>query len=96
MKFNPGNAVITSVKDPTDLHFARIEELFVVDSNIVLGLKTLNVVEYCNHYHSWIVEVSSTHLALHIKDIPSRQVLTLRPVRGTFWKHYFISLKYAV
>ena len=60
---------------------------------IVLGIKTLNVVEYCNHYHSWIVEVSTTHSALHIKDIPSRQVLTLRPVRGTFWKQFFVTLK---
>ena len=39
MKLKLGNAVITSVKDPTDLHFARIKELFVADLNIVLGLK---------------------------------------------------------
>ena len=83
LKFKPGNAVITSVKDPTDLHFARIE-LFVVNSNVVLGLQTLNVVEYCNHYHSWIVEVSPVLLALQIKDIQSRQVLTFRPVQDLF------------
>ena len=96
LKFKPGNAVITSVKDPTDLHFARIEELFVVNSNIVLGLKILNVIEYNNHYHSWIVEVSSVLLTLQIKDIHSRQVLSLRPVRGSFWKQFYITLKYAV
>ena len=39
MKLKPGNAVITTVKDPTDLHFARIKELFAADLNIVLGLK---------------------------------------------------------
>ena len=49
LKFKPGNAVITSVKDPTDLHFARIKELFVVNSNIVLGLKNLNVVDITIH-----------------------------------------------
>lgn len=96
MKLIPGNAVITSIKDPTDLHFARIEELFVINSKILLGLITLNVVEYSKHYHSWIVEVSSVHSAVHVKDIPSRQVLTLRPVRGTFWKYFFVTLKYAV
>ena len=74
LKFKPGNAVITSVKDPTDLRFARIEELFIVNSNVVLGLQTLNVVEYCNHYHSWI-EVSPVLLTLQIKDIQSRQFL---------------------
>ena len=59
--------MITSVKDPTDLH---IEELFVVNSNIVLGLKNINVyvVEYNNHYHSWIVEASSVLLTLQIKQ----------------------------
>ena len=88
--------MITSAKDPTDLQFARIQELFVVNSNIVLGLKTLNVVEYSNHYHSWIVEESPVLSTLRIKDIDSRQVLTLRPVRGSFWKQFYITLKYAV
>lgn len=96
MKLKRGNAVITSVKDPTDLQFAKIEELFVVNSNIVLGLKTLHVIEYCHHHHSWIVEVSPLHSVLHIKDIPSRQVLTLRPVQGTLRKQFFVTLKYAV
>lgn len=88
MNLKQGVAVITSTLDITDLQFAKIEELFVVNDNIVLGLHALKVLEYSDHYHSWIVQ-HDTYLVLYVKDLPSRQVLTLRPVRETYWKSFF-------
>ena len=74
----------------TSLSEFRIEELFVYYSNVILGLQALNVIEYSDHYHSWIVEPSNIFTTVHVKDLQSRQILTLRPVRG------FITLKCAV
>ena len=96
MKLKQGVAVITSTMDNTDLRFAKVEELFIVNDTVVLGLHPLKVLKYSNHYHSWIVEHEHTSLVLYMKDLPSRQVLTLRPVRGTYWKYFFLTLKYAV
>ena len=93
MILKSGSAIITSSEDHTDL---KIEELFVYCSNVILGLQCLNVKEYSELYHSWIVEPSNIFTALHIKDLQSRQILTLRPVRGTHWTCYFITLKCAV
>jgi len=80
MILKSGSAIITSSEDHTNLKFAKIEELFVYRSNVILGLQCLNVKEYSEHYHSWVVEPSNIFTALHIKDLQSRQNLTLRPV----------------
>ena len=96
MKFKPGRVVITSIKDGTHLQFARIEEIFVDHSKVVLGLQTLTVIEFSDHYHSWVVTSTPKLSTLFAKDLPSRQVLTLRSVRGTHWNQYFVTLKYAV
>ena len=87
---NAGSAIITSIEDHTYHKFVRIEELFVYHSNVILGLQTLNVIEYSDHYHSWIFKPSNIFTTVHVKDLQSREILTLRPVRG------FITLKCAV
>ena len=96
MKLKQGVAVITSTSDITALQFAKVEELFVINGDIVLGRHALKVLEYSDHYHSWIVEHDHVYLVSYVKDLPSRQTLTLRPVRGTYWKSSFLTLKYAV
>jgi len=96
MKLKPGRAIITSTNDDTHLQFARIEEIFVHHSKLIVGLQILSVVEFYDHYHSWVVVPTQKLSTLYVKDLPSRQVLTLRPVRGTHWNQFFITLKYAV
>ena len=85
-----GSAIVTSTEDHTNHKFASIEELCVYHSNIILGLQTLNVIEYSDHYHSWIAQPSSIFTTVHVKDLQSREILTLHSVRG------FITLKCAV
>ena len=51
MKVKQGVAVITSTSGITTLQFAKVEELFVVNGDIVLGLHALKMLEYSDHYH---------------------------------------------
>ena len=51
MKLKQGVAVITSTSGITALQFAKVEELFVVNGDIVLGLHVLKMLEYSDHYH---------------------------------------------
>ena len=96
MKLKAGSVVITSIKNSTEIEFAKIQQLFVHQSKIIIGLQAMNIVEYSSHYHSWIVEPLHARLLLYTTDLPSRQILTPRPVRVRHWKHFFITLKYAV
>ena len=87
MKLKPGVVVIESKSNPT---FCKIEQLFIINNELLLGILYLDVVEYKLHQHSWIVEEKDTRRSLlPAKQIPSRQVLTPRPVRDTFFKQFF-------
>ena len=56
----------------------------------------LEIMEYSTQHHSWIVQKQEQRILIDAEDIPSKQILTLRPVRGTFIMQYFITLKHAL
>ena len=94
MKLKTGVAVLYSTKEKTDPKFAMLTKLFMCDGKVLLGLKELEVVQYSEHYHSWIVEPTPQRMILPVMHLPCRQVLTPRPVQATFSK-LFVTLHYA-
>lgn len=96
LKLKVGVAIITCTKDRIDPEFAEIQSIFVTDNKLYLGCTALGIVEYSTHYHSWIVQKQEQRILVDAKDIPSKQILTLRPVRGTFTMQFFITLKHAL
>ena len=90
MKLKPGVVVIESIESKSNPTFCKIEQLFIVNNELLLGILYLDVVEYKLYQHSWIVEEKDTRRSLlPAKQIPSRQVLTPHPVRDTFFKQFF-------
>ena len=62
MNLKVGVVVVYSIEDKTDPKFAVLVKLFLADGNILLGLKKMDVVQYSNHYHSWIAETTSQRM----------------------------------
>lgn len=88
-KLKPGVVVIESIKSKSNPTFCKIEQLFIVNNELLLGILYLDVVEYKLHQHSWILEEKDTRRSLlPAKQIPSRQVLTPHPVRDTFLNNF--------
>jgi len=97
MKLKPGVVVIESIESKSNPTFCKIEQLFMVNNELLLGVMYLDIVEYNVHYHSWIVkENDSCRSVLPAKKISTRQVLTPRPVRDTFFKQFFLTLKFSL
>ena len=93
MSLKPGVVVIESIKSKSNPTFCKIEQMFMVNNELLLGVMCLDIVEYSTHYHSWVVqEKENCRLALLASNIPTRQVLTLHPVRDTLYKQYFLTL----
>ena len=95
MMLKSGVAIIYCTEDRSDPKFAMISKMFMIDNRLLLGLKILDVIQYSLHYHSWIVEPTQQILVIPAGNIPTRQVLILRPIRGSISKQFFITLKYA-
>ena len=55
-------------------------KLFLVDDKVLLGLKKMEIIQYSDHYHSWIAEATSQCMVTPATSLPCRQILTLRPV----------------
>ena len=90
MKLKPGVVMIESIKSKSYPTFCRIEQMFIVNNEVLLGVKCLDILEYSIHYHSWIVEEKERcQLILPAKKILTKQVLTLCPVRNTFLNNFF-------
>jgi len=96
VKLKIGVAVILCTEDKSHPKFGMVKNLFVVDSELILAIHALEILEYSEHHHSWVVKESDRKTAISAKRIPCRQVLTLRPIRDTFSKHFFITLKYSL
>ena len=96
VKLKTGVAVVLSAEDKSHPKFGIVKNLFVVDNELILALHALEILEYSVHHHSWIVEESDRRSVMSAKSIPSRQVLTLRPIRDTFLKQFFVTLKYSL
>ena len=96
LKLKVGVAIITCTKDRINPKFAEVQRIYIIDNKLYLGGTTLGIVEYSTHYHSWIVEKQEQRILIDAKDISNKQILTLRPVRGTFTMQFFITLKYAL
>lgn len=97
MKLKQGLAVVTSTEDTTNPQLSQVEEIFVLENEVILGVKILEVLQYDEHYHSWIVTLPQREYlkAVFVKTLPSRQALTLRPVRNTnYTNNVFVTLKY--
>ena len=90
MNLKPGVVVIESIKSKSNPTFCKIEQMFMVNNELLLGVMCLDTVEYSAHYHSWVVQEKENHqLVLPANHIPTRQVLTLHPVRDTLYKWFF-------
>ena len=88
--------MITSVDDSEDPSFCEVSDIFVINGHAIwLGLLQLDVVEFSSHYNSWIVKKSKRKLLKLFNDLPTRQILPLRPARNPTDYAYFITLKYA-
>ena len=97
MKLKPGVVVIESIESKSDPSFCKIEQLFVIDNDLLLGVQYLNILEYSVHHHSWIVqEKDGCSSILPVKKIPTRQVLMPRPIRDTFFTKKFLTLKFSL
>lgn len=96
MSLKPGVAVLTGTDDPTNPQFATVQQLFIKDGQVLLGVQYLRVLEYAVHYHSWVVQPSDELAVMRTEHLPSRQVLTLRPVRGSYHGCFFVTLKYGI
>ena len=96
MKLKPGVVVLTNTMDCCDLKFALVDKLFVKDGEVLLGLKQLCVLNYATHYHSYVVEYSNDMCVMPMKSLSTQQVLTPRPVQGSYYKQFFVTLKYGI
>ena len=97
MKLKPGVVVVTSVEDKTNPQFCQIRRLFIVNNKLRLGVSKLIVIDYLAHYHSWMVKKQDDQLQiLDSKNVPSRQVLTLRTMRGSYSLNFLLTLKHAL
>ena len=97
MKLKPGVVVIQSIESKSDPSFCKIEQLFIIDNDLMLGVQYLNILEYSVHHHSWIIqENDNCRSILPAKNIPTRQVLMPRPVRDTFFTKFFLTLKFSL
>lgn len=96
MKFKLGVAIITCTKDKIDPKFAEVQSIYIINNKMYLGGTSLEILEYSTHYHSWIVQKQEQRILIDAKVIPSKQILTLRPVRGTYTMQFFITLKHAL
>lgn len=96
MKFKLGVVIITCTKDRIDPKIAEVRSIYIINNKMYLGSTSLGIMEYSMHYHSWIVQKQEQRILTDAKDIPSKQILTLRPVRGTFAMQYFITVKHAL
>ena len=96
MKLKPGVAVVTSTEDITNPQISQLEELFVLNNQVIMGVKVLEVLEFSDHHHSWIVTSPQQEClkVVFAKVLPNRQGLTLRPVRNTNYSNFFVTLKY--
>ena len=96
LKFKVGVAIIACTNDRINPKFVEVRHIYIIDNKLYLGGTTLGIVEYSTHYHSWIVEKEEQRMLIDAKDTSSKQILTLRPVRGTFNMQFFITPKYAL
>jgi len=95
MKLKIGAAVILCTKDKSHPKFGIVKNLFVVDGELILAIHALEILEYSEHHHSWVVKESECKSVVSATST-NRQVLTLRAIRDTFSKHFFITLKYSL
>ena len=97
MKLKAGSIVALSKDNSSEPQFGEVKEILVTKQDtILLGLRLLLVLEYSEHYYSWVVERTSTLALWKATDIPFRQVLTLHHVRGASEHSFFITLKHAL
>lgn len=96
LKLKVGTVVIACAKDKTNPKFAQVQDIYVTDNKVYLGTTVLEILEYSTHFHAWIVQRQENKLIIDVKDLSSKQILTLRQVRGTFGTQHFITMKYAL
>ena len=58
MKLKIGIAVILCTEDKSHPKFGMVKILFVVDSELILAIHALEILEYSEHHHSWVVKES--------------------------------------
>lgn len=92
---NVGTAVITEVDTVGTPTFCEVKEIFVINSEIILGLMHLQTLEYSHHYHSWIVRATEDLTVLKMQSLDCHQVFKPRLMKG-YYHQYFITLKYSV
>ena len=95
MKVKVGTAVITNVDTVGILTFCEVKEIFVINSEIILGLIHLRTLEYSHHYHSWIVESTEDLDLLKMQSLDCYQVFKPCLMKG-YYHRYFVTLKSSV
>jgi len=89
-----GTAVITDVDTVGTPTFCEVKEIFVINSEIILGLMHLRTLEYSHHYHSWIVESTEDLDLLKMQSLDCYQKFKPRLMKG--YHQYFVTLKSSV
>ena len=78
---NVGTAVITDVDTVGTPTFFEVKEIFVINSEIILGLMHLRTLEYSHHYHSWIVESTEDLDLLKMQSLDCQVFLNLASLK---------------
>ena len=88
------SAYIQETESP---EFATVTEIFVLPTKkVLLGVKTLDVVDFYSHYHAWAVKHSENRKIVPFGDLCSHQLLHARTSTLHFGIIKLVSMKYTV
>lgn len=96
VSYKKGYAVITGINELSRYPVFHIIEIFIQNSNVILGLLGQETVQFCPHYRAWMIQQKSSKKLIGLNTLHSRQCLLPRPLPNALHIYRFITLKYAV
>ncbi len=87
--YSQGSAVVLSESDG-DYQFGRIDHIFIMCGIPFLCCMKLEVSEFSEHYHSYIIQESPRYLLVRVRDLLDHHPLGLYQVHGKL----YITLRY--
>ncbi|XP_065893395.1 uncharacterized protein [Dysidea avara] len=69
-KYQTSHLIMMEAADGEYPKFAKIENIYISNSKILLDSTTYETISYCNHYHSYEVKETSISLLVDIEKLP--------------------------
>lgn len=92
-KYKKGYAVISGLDELTQYPaFHVIQDIFIRDSNVWLGVVKQDTVDYLPHFNAWRIKAK---VSTHIFNLDKLQCLLPRPLPNAPTSYSFITLHHA-